>query len=58
VLLVCEAEPHSQAGARHGAPGLTGTQPGQKPDTIIESNTGANRSTLTQEYQPSWQPLP
>ena len=37
---------------------LTNSQPGQKPDIIIESNTGANRSTLTQGYQPSWQPLP
>jgi Tfp pilus assembly protein FimT len=37
---------------------LTNTQPGQKPDIIIESNTGANRSILTPGYAPSWQPLP
>jgi Tfp pilus assembly protein FimT len=37
---------------------LTNTQPGQKPYIIIESNTGANRRTLTQGYQPNWQPLP
>ena len=37
---------------------LTNSQPGQKPDIVIESSTGANRSILTQGYQPSWQPLP
>jgi Tfp pilus assembly protein FimT len=37
---------------------LANSQPGQKPNIIIESNTGANRRTLTQGYQPSWQPLP
>jgi hypothetical protein len=37
---------------------LTSTLPGQKGNIIIESNTGANRRTLTQRYEPSWQPLP
>lgn len=37
---------------------LTNTPPGQKADVIIESNTGANRNTITQGYAPSWQPLP
>jgi hypothetical protein len=37
---------------------LTSTLPGQKGNIIIESNTGAHRRTLTQGYEPSWQPLP
>ena len=37
---------------------LTSTLPGQKANIIIESNTGANRRTLTQGYEPTWQPLP
>jgi Tol biopolymer transport system component len=30
---------------------------GQKPNIIIESSTGTNRRTLTQGYEPNWQPL-
>lgn len=35
---------------------LANAPPGQKANIIIESNTGTNRRTLTQGYQPNWQP--
>ena len=36
---------------------LANALPGQTANIIIESNTGASRKTLTQGYQPDWQPL-
>jgi dipeptidyl aminopeptidase/acylaminoacyl peptidase len=37
---------------------LTNSQQGPQPVIIVESNTGANRKTITQGRAPSWQPLP
>lgn len=37
---------------------LANAPPGRTSYIIIESNTGTNRKTLTQGYQPNWQPLP
>jgi hypothetical protein len=37
---------------------LANALPGQTARIIIESNTGTNRKTLTQGYQPNWQPIP
>jgi hypothetical protein len=36
---------------------LANVPPGQQGNIIIESNTGSNRRTLTQGYQPNWQPV-
>lgn len=36
---------------------LTNVPPGQQGNIIIESNTGSNRRTVTQGYQPNWQPV-
>jgi len=36
---------------------LTNVPPGQQGNIIIESNSGSNRRTLTQGYQPNWQPV-
>ena len=37
---------------------LANALPGQTANVIIESNTGANRKTLAQGYEPDWQPIP
>jgi Tol biopolymer transport system component len=36
---------------------LDNTPPGKLVNVIIESSTGTNRRTLTQGYEPNWQPL-
>jgi dipeptidyl aminopeptidase/acylaminoacyl peptidase len=36
---------------------LANALPGKTANIIIESSTGTNRRTLTQGYQPNWQPL-
>lgn len=37
---------------------LVNALPGQTASIVIETNTGTSRKTLTQGYEPNWQPLP